>query len=247
MPRTTLKFFIAAAVLYLPLLAAAGPGLQLSTSTILPQDVAKVVAARDAFMASSVGKQFKGRVVLLQHIADGADPASHTTVSIFHSAAELETFTKAAMNDPAYKAFLDAIVPISKLQMTTRTAALRSWGDIVDTDTVWSSFYFRVTDLAAVNVAMDEWQKSPMYKKFPGQGHLAAITFGGVGADAPTHVINVGWASIAEMESYTDMRATDPDWLKYQAALRKVSTQVGADLAMEVKSWGPATLKSLSP
>ena len=43
------------------------------------------------------------------------------------------------------------------------------------------------------------------------------------------------------------MRATDPDWLKYQAALRKVSTQVGADLAMEVKSWGPATLKSLSP
>jgi hypothetical protein len=116
----------------------------------------------------------------------------------------------------------------------------------VDTDVIWNAHYFNVTDAAGFNAALDAWQATPMGKKFPGQGHLSAISMGGIGA--PTHVINLGYASIAEMEAYSDAIAEDPaDWTNFMTAMGKVSTHLGADLSEQVKAWGPATLKSLSP
>jgi len=113
--------------LVLSALAAAAPGYQTSAFAILPQNVGKFVGAFDAYMASSAGKQIKGRVVLL------------------------------------------------------------------------------------------------------------------------AHVINVGYASMAEMEAYVDSLRDDPEWLKFMDTLGRSATHLGADVSRRVKAWGPASLKSLAP
>jgi len=231
--------------LCLSMAAAARPGYQVTSISVLPQNAAKLVGAFDTYFASSAGQQFKGRMILLNHVADGNDPSTHTLVSIYHSVAELETFSKAVAGDPALTNLMDTVVPVATLQSQSRTTAMRSWGDIQDTDTVWNGHYFNVTDAAGFNAALDTWLASPQGKKFPGQGHLSAISIGGLGA--PTHVINVGYASQAEMEAYNDATNSSPDWAVFLLALSKVSTHVGADLSQQVKAWGPATLKSLTP
>lgn len=237
--------FLLAAALCLSMAAAARPGYQATSVSVLPQNAATLVGAFDAYFASSAGQQFKGRMILLAHIADGNDPSTHSLVSIYHSVAELETFSKAVAGDPALSTLMDTVVPLATLQSQSRTTAIRSWGDIQDTDTVWNAHYFNVTDAAGFNAALDTWLASAQGKKFPGQGHLAAISVGGIGA--PTHVINVGYASQAEMEAYGDATNTSPEWAAFLQSLSKVSTHLGADLSQQVKAWGPATLKSLTP
>jgi len=229
---------------FLPALAAAGPGDHIASVTVLPKDAPKVVAALDTYMASSAGKQFKGRLILLEHVADGSDPASHSIVSIFHSAAEQETYNKAVANDPARKAYLDAVVAVAQLQMTGRTSLLRSWGDVVDTDRVWVQIALNVSDYAAWTSALDAWLATPKGKAFPGQGHLSMVSFGG--ANAPTHVVALGYDSIAEMEAYQDGLQSDADYATFQTASRKAGVRLGMTLSQEVKSWGPASMKSLT-
>ena len=246
MKHKTFKFLVPIAALLSPMFASAGPGYALTSVRVLPLDVPTVIAATDKMMASATGQKFKGRLLLLQHIADGDDPSTLSIVSIYKSAAELETYGNLMQNDPARTEYLKALVPISQLERTARTSTLKSWGDINDTDTVWNAHYFNVTDPAAFAAALDAWMNSPMGKKAPGQVHLSAMSAGGVGPVNVTHVISVGYASIAEMETYSDATRTDPDWLKLLAAIRPVSTHLGADLSRTLKQWGSASMKSLT-
>jgi hypothetical protein len=229
------------------MLALAAPGSAVSTLRVLPLDVPKVIAAYDKLMATPVGKQFKGRLVLLSHLADGADPSTVTLVSLYHSQAEYEVYSKVLMDNEAVRAeFLSAVVPIAQQVLTGRTESVKSWGDINDTDTVWENFYFTVTDYAAFVAAMDAWLATPAGKKFPGQGHLIAITDGGAAPGTPDFAITVGYASVAEKEAYWDPLVNDPDWNKYLAASAKAAKFLGADLSRTLKTWGPASMQSVS-
>jgi len=215
-------------------------------TTVTPQNAPKLVAAIDKFMASPVGKQYKGRLILEANVADGTNPATHSIVNLYHSLADYEAFNKLAQNDPAWTDFLNTIVPISTPVSNSMVGLVKSWGDVNDTDTVWDVHYFTVTDPAAVVAALDAWMGSPGGKKFPGQMHLIEMTAGGVSAPNFTHLISVGYASMAEMGTFGDSLAKDPDFAKFLAAMQKGSTHLGATVAQDIKVWGPATLKSIT-
>jgi hypothetical protein len=203
-----------------------------------------VIAAYDKWMTSAAAKQFKGRVVMAAVMADGADPASHVLSWTYKSMAEYDAYSVAALSDPARDEFLAAVVPVAQLVLTGRTVLVRSWGDVNDTDTIWETHFLDVSDPAAVLAAQDAYFASPMGKAFPGQVHISAIIAGGL--DAPSHIARVGWASVAEMEAFSDKYANDPDWAKFLTALEAASKYRGASLARTLKSWGPASLKSLT-
>lgn len=242
--RQILKTAVSTALICIPLFAEAGPGTSVISSAVTPQNIPTVVAAIDKWMASPVGRQYKGRLVLSSHIADGADPATISIVNGYHSDAEAEAFSKLTQNDPAYNELLATVVPISQVTFTGRSVAVKSWGDVNDTDTVWESFLFTVTDPAAVIAATEAWNASAIGKKFPGQTHLAATDSAGMGP--VTHFFAVGWASLAEREAFRDANQNDPDWAAYLAAMQKASTFLGSSLSQTVKAWGPATTKSLT-
>jgi hypothetical protein len=56
-------------------------------------------------------------------------------------------------------------------------------------------------------------------KKFPGQVYLSEVVAGGI--SPVTHVISVGYASEAEMESWSKVRDASADWSTYLTASRK--------------------------
>jgi hypothetical protein len=244
MNRSLSRFLISIALMGAPLLAAAGPGMSVLDITVSPLNAAKVVAAFDKMMSSPLGEQFKGRLLLQAHVADGDNPATHSIVGLYHSMAEAEAFAAQAQNDPAWAELLNTVVPIAQAGFTARAATLKSWGDLNDTDTLWNVHYFAVTDPVAFGEALNAWLNSPTGKKFPGQGHLFALSAAGV--NPATHIISVGYASMAEMEAYGDMVRNTEDWAKFMAALAPVSKHLGASILRDIKAWGPATVKSLS-
>ena len=208
------------------------PGIQLTTFTIAPLDVPKVVAAWDAYMASGVGKQFKGRAVLRQRVADGDDPATHSMAIWFHSQAEYETFTDAALNSSELRALVDAIHPIAPIVATSRSSIVREWGHPTEADVVWLALSTEVNDMAAFNDALDKWLASPMSKKTPGQGYLLSVIAGG--RNSPTHVALLGFESFAEIETYRDGLDADVDYQAFQRVLSKATRRLGATLSRDV-------------
>ncbi len=246
MNRSFFKFLVPIALFCVPFFAQAAPGLMLIESNVTPQNAPKLVAAIDKFMASAVGKQYKGRLLLQAHVADGDNPATHSIVNLYQSLAEYEAFNTLAQNDPAWAELLNAIVPISTPVSNSMVGIVKSWGDINDTDTVWDVHYLTVTDPAGVVAALDAWMASPGGKKFPGQMYLLSMDAGGVSEPNVTHMISAGFASMAEMGTVGDSLATDADYAKVVAALQKGSTHLGAAVEQNVKTWGPAALKAVT-
>ena len=109
---------------------------------------------------------------------------------------------------------------------------------------VWLGVFLAVRDEQKVLAARDHWGASEMGKKFPGQAHLSAVV--AAGSSPATHVFTVGYASEAEMESWTAQSRVSAEWRAYQTELRANADVLGFTLSRVVKSWGPASMKDVS-
>ncbi len=204
---------------------------------------ADVVAATDKMMASEVGKQFPGRLFLQQAIADGANPATHTFVPIYKSAAAGEAWGTQLRASKAYQEFLTALAAIGPVTSSARYRILKSWGGISDADSIWMSFAFDVDKPADYVAAIDTFRASAMGKKAPSQAHLSAVVAAGM--TPMSHLVTVGYASEAEMETWQLGLQGNADWQKLLDALEASAEFQGASMVRTVKVWGSASLESL--
>ena len=224
--------------------SAAAASWSVISFTTTPQNAPKMLAAGDKLMKSEVGKTFPGQLALSANVADGDNPATHTWVPVYKSAADREAFVQKLQADPAWTEFLNTVQQLSQPGGTVLYRTLKSWGNIEDTDTVWMTHSLAVTDPPTFLAAMEALQASPTGQKFPGQVHLSAVLAGGM--TPVTHVVSVGFASEAEMENWATTRDTSADWGAYLKKARPVSTYLGGSLGRTLKTWGPAKLSDLT-
>ena len=235
--------FTAIGLLFFSHAAAAQTWSAISFSTTAP-NAPLVVAAADALMSSAAGKTFPGKLLLQAEVADGDSPATHSFIPIYKTAAERETFVQALQADPAWNTFTAEMAKLSQPVSTVLYRSAKTWGELVDTDHVWMGYAFHVTDPAAFVASLNKLMASPTGKKFPGQVYLSAVVAGGI--SPVTHLISVGFASQAEMETWDATRDASADWATYIKESRKAAEFLGANLSQDLKSWGPATLSSLA-
>jgi hypothetical protein len=236
---------VAAAALLTAQVSAADPTSQINGIALSPgATVVDLVAAGDRFMASDIGKQAPGRVMLFANTADGDSPATHSFVVLNKSAASGEAYSQKLVGTPAMAEFQAAAAKLSTTTSTARYRTVKSWGDISDTDAVWLGVALAVKDVPAFLAARDRYRATETGKKFPGQGHLAAVV--AAGASPVTHVIFVGYANEAEMESWGAVNATSADWQAFQAEISDNAQVLGFTLSRLVKSWGTATMRDVS-
>jgi hypothetical protein len=234
---------IAAGLLLFSQVATAASWSVISFKTT-PQSAPKVLAATDKLLSSGVGKEFQGKLLLQQHLADGNDPATHSFVPIYKTAAEREAFVAKLQADPAWGEFMAVITKETQPVSTVWLKTMKNWGEIVDTDHVWEVHSFNISDPAAFLAAVDKFLGSETGKKFPGQVYLSAVVAGGL--SPVTHVVSVGFASEAEMDAWDDVRNPSADWATFNEEARKVSQHLGTSLSRDLKTWGPATLKDVT-
>lgn len=224
--------------------AAAEPGWQLFSLQTTPENAPKVAAALDELMASPIGKQHPGRLLLHVVMAGGASPVTHNIVSLHPSSAAREAWVAKLQQDAAWAKFQSAYGKLAQPVSTVRYATLASWGDVEDTDAVWMAHAFDVQDPEAFAAALDRFMKSETGKKFPGQVHLSQVVAAGMSPQS--HTISVGYASEAEMEEWQSSLRGNPDWRDYLVASRASSEYLGANLVREIKAWGGKSLAELT-
>jgi hypothetical protein len=207
-------------------------------------NVPLALAAADTLMNSAAGKEFPGKLLLQAELYDGSNSATHSFIPIYKSAAQSEAFLQKLQADPAWNTFLGDMAKLTQPVSTNLYRTVKSWGEIVDTDHVWMGYSFHVNDPAAFLAALDKLMASPTGKKFPGQVYLSEVVAGGI--TPVTHLISVGFDSEAEMEGWDTVRDASADWAAYLKASRKAAEYLGGNMSRDLKSWGPATLSSLS-
>ncbi len=215
----------------------AQPGLQATSVAVDPMQQGKVLEAMDTWM-NGFGKKSKGRVILQAHVADGANPATHTFGVMFSSAAENEAFNEMVQSEgmEEWMAFLKKVTPISRMISTARSTFVRSWGDISDDHDVWIVHTFTARNDPSVVQAMEAWMNSPTGKKFPGEVHLMATIAGGMGA--PSHMIAVGFESQAQMEEWNAISGPSADLGRLLSSLNVLTDYHGANLVENIGQWG---------
>jgi len=224
--------------------ATAQPTFSVISFSTTPPNLPAVQSATDTLLGSAAGKEFPGKLLLQAAVADGSNPATHSFIPLYKTAAEREAFIRKLEADPAWKTFLAEITKLTQPVSTVLYRTLKSWGEVVDTDHVWAGHAFKVNDAPAFLAAIDKFLASPTGKKFPGQVHLSVVVAGGL--TPVTHVVAVGYASEAEMEAWSAVRDASADWATLQKESRKAAEYLGTSLSRDLKSWGPATLKDLS-
>lgn len=233
----TRVFILTSGLLLLAQAAGAGPNWQVTSFATEPQNVPNVVTATDKLMASMAGQGFTGRLALTQAVIDGADPATHSYISVFDSMAEREAWFQKMVADPAWNEFLAAFTPIGDPVSTSRMNTLKSWGPESEADVVWRQHIFDVSDPAAFTNALDTLMASPTGQKGPAQVHLSAVDAAGV--TNFTHVISVGYESEAEAETWIDELRATTDWAAYLEASAKAAEFGGTFVTRTIKTWGP--------
>lgn len=223
--------------------AAADPTWSQIAFTTTASNAPKIVAASDKLMSSEIGKEFPGKLLLQVNVADGANPATHTFAPIYRTTAERETFVQKMLASDAWREFQATLEKTSTPVSTVLYRTVKSWGDINETDIVWMTHAFSVSDPAGFMSAVDGFMTSETGKKFPGQVYVSAVVAGGI--SPVTHVISVGYASETEMDSWAAVRNASTDWATYQNASEPTAEYLGAAISRTVKSWGPATLQQI--
>jgi hypothetical protein len=224
--------------------AAASTSWSLISFATTPANAPQILAAADKLLSSPAGKEFPGRLLLQAHQADGANPATHSFAPIYESAAQREAFVEKLQKDPAWTEFQATLAQLTQPVSVVQHRTLKSWGKIEDTDKVWAAHAFDVRDAGAFAAALDAFMKSAKGKAFPGQVHLSQVVAGGL--SPVSHVISVGFASEAEMETWNDSLDGNADWNAYLAASQASSEYLGGNLSRDLKAWGPASLEDLA-
>lgn len=216
--------------------AAAAPNWQVTSFSIDPQDLGRVLAAADAMLGSPAAKDMPGTVSLMANLIDGNDPATHSFISAFDSLAEREAFFQKLQADPAWGRFLAAFGPLSEPGSTSRMTFLNSWGEESVEDVVWEIHAFSVSDASGFTAAIDALMASETGKGFPGRVHLSGVSAAGM--TSVSHLVSVGFQSEAEAEAWNDRMLATQDWADYVQASEKVSEFRGTWLIRTVKTWG---------
>lgn len=241
-------FNVAAAVatgLLLSAAAQAAPGWSATGLTVGPGDAGKVVAAFDALFDSTVGRKMPGRVSLRWNMADGANPETHTVVTLFKSAAEREAYEAELYASDAWAEFMNTMSQLNRAPGTTmRGVIAMNYGERSDDDVVWINHYVTVSEPAALLSAMGTYNASATGQEAPGQVHVSGLV--AAGPNSPSHIISIGYASEAEMESWMERLQGDRAYQVLLDTLNSVAEYHGANLQREAKAWGKISVEDVT-
>jgi hypothetical protein len=206
--------------------------------TTTAQNLPKVVAATEKFMATDTGKAMPGSLSIMASVIDGADPATHSFITSMESLAAREEWFTSLEGNADWNALRDTVASLAELGATSRMIFVKQWAEGGDTDVAWHLFGLVVKDEAAYLKALDTLMASETGKKFPGSLYLSSVAAAGM--STVTHIVSVGYTSEAEAEAWNETMASTDDWAAFQRATEGVSENAGAWVLRTVKTWGAA-------
>ena len=173
-----------------------------------PESAANIVLATDNLMGSSYAKEnFKGSLHLNTWIANGNDLTTHTFAVLQPSLTDHLNWNLSLQESEEGSAFLSILRDNSTALSERVNSFIQTYGNPSNEDVFWivHEFAAKPSDLEKIINAHGKMDKGTK-DDFPGQYGLSAVAFG---SGEVTHLLTVGYKSMAELESWEDQVASN--------------------------------------
>ena len=207
-----------------------------------PEAQAKIIAASNELMSTNFAKEnLKGSVHLDRYISNGSSPATHSFAVLQPSIAAHQEWMMALQNNPEGQKFFRALNENSTPVNERINSFIGSYGTASNSDNVWLIHQLSIdpADTQRLIKAFEQVDKD-IEGQFPGQFGLSAVAFG---QDDVTHLLSVGYESVAEMESWEDQVATNEGTQKFLKTMSKFAEWKGNDLLFNALIFDDAQTK----
>ena len=190
---------------------------------------AKIIAASNELMSSDFAKEnLKGSVHLDVYISNGSSSATHSFAVLQPSMAAHQDWMMALQTSPEGQKFYSVLNSNSTAVSERINSFIGSYGTASNEDYVWLIHQLTIdpSDTQRLIKAFEQVDKD-IEGQFPGQFGLSAVAFG---QDDVTHLLTVGYESVAEMESWEDQVASNEGTQKFLKTMSKFAEWKGNDL-----------------
>ena len=206
-----------------------------------PQAAANIISATDELMASSFAKEnFKGSLHLNAYIANG-----EMKPLIFLQSFNLVLLSTwigltASQQSDAGQKFFNVLRNNSTSISQRFNTFIQTYGNPSNDDVYWiiHEFYAEPSDMEQflkLTQKLDDETKDT----FPGQFGVSQVMFGG--SPDVSHLLTVGYSSIAELEGWEDQVATNPALQKYFKMADRVVDWKGSKLLFNARIYDSAS------
>ena len=229
--NTYATFFLVLSLLFASSLVHSAQVWDLYNFKVQPGKATAVLKAFNDLQMSEAGSNRMASVHLQQSVFGGSSGTTHSIVALYPSRAEFERARMALAGTKAWKKFQAAMSANSEAINNSAMETLMGWGTVSNKDTVWEAIRVNVSDPGAVVTAFNALMTSKSAEAFPGEVWLSAISYGNAAdGDVATHVITVGYESMAEMEAWNDQIRKTQAWADFGSALQGNMRTVNREL-----------------
>ena len=206
-----------------------------------PAAAANVVAATDELMTSNFAKEnFKGSLHLNAYLANGDSEATHFFAVLQPSLTEHVAWMNASQQSEAGQKFFDALRNNSSSISQRFNSFIQTYGNPSNDDMYWiiHEFYAEPSDMEQF-LKLTQKLDDETRDSFPGQFGVSQVMFGG--SSDVSHLLTVGYSSIAELEGWEDQVATNPALQKFFKMADRVVDWKGSKLLFNARIYDSAS------
>ena len=206
-----------------------------------PEAAANVIAATDELMASNFAKEnFNGSLHLNAYIANGDNEATHFFAVLQPSLTEHMAWISASQQSKEGQKFFNTLRKNSSSVSQRFNSFIQTYGTPSNDDTYWiiHEFYAEPSDMEQF-LKLTQKLDDDTRDSFPGQFGVSQVMFGG--NPEVSHLLTVGYSSIAELEGWEDQVATNPALQKYFKMADRIVDWKGSKLLFNARIYDSAS------
>ena len=213
-----------------------------SYSLIVTNPVA-VIAAMDAYRASPAAQAVARNTVLIQNVANGDNPSTHTINVFYQSAADMDKALAANATSRDAAVFFSTMRESATIETENVFTVTRIGGNPPDTSTPGTVQYLiglEVTEGAAFRSAFDNLWNSNAIASFPGGVYFGEVL--GIGESKMTHFISFITADMATMMDAMNELQSSAAMAEYVQGANSFRNYSSTSIGRQIKSWSGWTL-----
>ena len=223
--------------------AAAMPTIYGQSYSLIVTNPVAVIAAMDAYRASPAAQAVARNTVLIQNVANGDNPSTHTINVFYQSAADMDRALAANATSRDAAVFLSTMRESTTIETENVFTVTQFGGNPPDTSAPGAVQYLiglEVTEGAAFRSAFENLWNSDAIVSFPGGVYFGEVL--GMGESKMTHFISFITADMATMMDAMTKLQSSAAMAEYVQEANSFRNYSSTSIGRQVKSWSGWTL-----
>ena len=218
--------------------AAAMPTIYGQSYSLIVTNPVAVIAALDAYRASPAAQAVARNTTLIQNVANGDNPSTHTINVFYQSAADMVKALAANATSRDAAVFFSTMRESATIETESVFTVTQIGGNPLDPSVVGAVQYLiglEVTEGAAFSSAFDNLWNSDAIASFPGGIYFGEVL--GTGESKMTHYISFITADMATMMGAMTALQSSAAMAEYVQGANSFRNYSSDSIGRQVKSW----------